>query len=671
MTLLRSGTCPNCGAPITFELGSSVSKVCAHCSHVIVRTDRDLSTIGKIAELVPTTPPFEVGDEIRVESRGARVAGRVQKDYGSGPWDELSIELDGGDWAWLARAQGRWYVTSRVDHYAGQLPSWDAVGAPGTTQQLGEDPLPWTVMERRRAHVVAARGEFAEPFAPNETSQYVDLVGPGDAFATLDYETTQSRPTLYRGRVLPAQSIALVRAALGPRPEQKVSAAKLSCPSCGAPIEIFDAQAAERVACAYCGAVMEPSTTGGSVALRHLATVAPLGQALTIPIGRRGKLRGVDVLVIGAMRRTTIVEGSRYDWLEYLLHSESGYLWLLQDNGHFTLIRDADPTKIGRGAVGGVTYEGRAFKAFFHNVVQVHSVAGEFYWKVASGDQTTVQDFIRPPHVLSYERTDSEATYSIGEYLEPRDVIKAFPGVTLPPRVGIAPAQPGPSVVGPVISLVLGLVMMIVFGIVLHKPSQPAVEWALPVRPNPASSVVATVLPGFGAALPGPEDTSNTAVSPSFVVSALTTLGVSLGVPQTNLDVSVDCALVNETTGDVREFVIDTGYYSGVAGGESWSEGSHEATAYVDRVEPGTYSVHVRSDWGSFTGDGAYVATSGYGGPLPPTPNMRVVQHERSAVCLFAALLLLLVPLGVAVLRAWTTKNRRWENSNLISHGDG
>lgn len=669
MTLMRTGTCPNCGAPITFELGSSVSKVCAHCSHVVVRTDRDLSTIGKIAELVLTTPPFEVGDEIRVESRGARVAGRVQKDFGSGPWDELSIEFDGGEWAWLARAQGRWYVTSRVDQYAGQLPAWGAIGAPGTTQRLGEDPVAWTVMERRRAHVVAARGEFAEPFAPNETSEYVDLVGPGDAFATLDYETAQSRATLYRGRILPAQSIALVRAALGPRPEQKVSAAKLSCPNCGAPIEIFDAQAAERVACAYCGAVMEPSTTGGSVALRHLATVAPLGQALTIPLGRRGTLRGVDVLVIGAMRRATVVDGSRYFWIEYLLHTESGYLWLLEDNGHFTLIRDADPTKIGRAALGAVTYEGRAFKAFFSNVVEVHSVAGEFYWKVASGDQTEVQDFINPPHVLSYERTDSEATYSIGEYVEPHEITKAFPGVNLQPRVGIAPAQPGPHLVGPVLSFVLGVVMMIVFAIVLHKPAQPPVDWALPVRPSPAS-VPAQPVPGFAAVLPVPEDTSNIAVSPSFVVTELTTLAVSLSVPQTNLAVSVECALVNETTGDVREFVVDSGYYSGVVGGESWSEGSHHTTSYLDRVAPGTYSVHVRSDWESFTGDGAYVVTTAYGGPLPPSPQMRVVQHERSFVCVFAALLLLLVPLGIAVLRAWTTKNRRWENSNLIAQGD-
>ena len=112
MNLVRTGMCPNCGAPIEFALGSCVSKVCTFCSHVVVRTDRDLATLGKIAELVPTNPPFEVGDVITVEGRGARVTGRVQKDWGAGPWDELSIEFDDGAWAWIARAQGRSTVRS-------------------------------------------------------------------------------------------------------------------------------------------------------------------------------------------------------------------------------------------------------------------------------------------------------------------------------------------------------------------------------------------------------------------------------------------------------------------------------------------------------------------------------------------------------------------------------
>ena len=668
MTLLRSGTCPNCGAPIQFLLGSSVSKVCDHCAHIVVRTDRDLSTIGKIAELVPTAAPFEVGDEIRVSSRQARVAGRVQKDFGAGPWDELSIEFDGGEWAWLSRAQGRWYVTSRVDS-PGYLPLRAEILSPGMQISFGNPGVEWTVMEVRTSRVLAARGEFPEPFAPDEVAHYADLVAAGDAFATLDYGDADGPATLYSGRVLPAETVALVRAAVGARPEHRVTTAKLKCTKCGAPIEIVDPLHVERVACAACGAVFAAGAVDATIALKHLATVPPLGTALTIPLGRQGKLRGVDVTVIGAMRRSTVVDGTRYDWLEYLLYSERGYLWLLEDNGHFTFVRDADATKVRRPGFEKLTYDGRAFKAFFRNVVHVHSVAGEFYWKVAAGDATLVEDFIAPPNVLSVEQTNEEVTYSMGEYVQPKEITDAFGALSLPTRHGVAAAQPGPDFRGPALAALIGVVLVALAAMMFGRSNKDLGAWRLPVR---SSAPPIAPLYGDPPAVPvAPvEDTSNTTVSPPFVIDHMTTLSVRLGVPENNVSVSAECALVNETVGESREFAIDTGYYAGYSGGESWSEGSHVATTYLDRVAPGTYSLHVRTTYEGFSGDGAHFATDQYGAPIPPTPTMRVVANERSVFATLIALLLLLIPLVIAGVRAWLSNKARWENSNLISHGE-
>jgi hypothetical protein len=528
------------------------------------------------------------------------------------------------------------------------------------------------VTEAREARVIAARGDFPEPFAPGEVSAYVDLVAPGDAFATLDYAAPDAAPTLYVGKILPASAIALASAALGPRPAEKTRTAALRCPDCGAPLELRDPGDVERVGCGACGAIHEPRGKGANLALVHVAAGPALGRSLSIPIGTKGTLRGQSVLVIGAMGRYTEVEGERYRWIEYLLHTDAGYLWLLEDNGHYTLIRDADVTKVKFGGIGSARYEGKEFKAFFSNPVHVAAVAGEFYWKVAEGETTYVNDFVAPPRVLSRESTDQEANYSIGEYLEPAEVSAAFGGLKLPARVGIAPAQPGPAIRGPVLAFALGVVLLICIAALLGSKNREIAAFPLAVLGDAGAHIPrdATNPDPFGKppAMPAadPSELPNVTLSPSFVVAKTTTLGFALEVPQDNLYVAADCALVNEATGDTREFGLDVGYYAGVSGGENWSEGSHNEIVYLDRIPPGTYTVHVRTEWEAFTGDGAYPAMGAYG-YAPPTPQLAVRENARSTFCCLMSFVLIFLPAAFALFRSHNFEKQRWQNSNLRS----
>lgn len=671
MTLVRSGQCPNCGAPISFEVGSSISKVCDHCRFVVVRTDRDLTTLGKVAELVPTSPPFEVGDDILVEGRLARVAGRVQKDFGAGPWDELSIGFEDGSWAWVARAQGRWYVTSAANA-GGPLPTWEQASVVGSNGRFGVIPTTWTAVEAKGSRVISAKGEFADPFAPNEQNRYVDLVGPDGEFATLDYPSDGSPPSLYTGRILPAASVVLASAALGPGPSQKAETARLRCPTCGAQIEVFD-PSTERVACQFCGNIADYSASTQDLAARHAVSQERLRDSLSIPLGRRGTLRGVDVIVIGAMRRQTEVEGTWYSWLEYLLYSPSGYFWLVEDNGHFTFVRDANPAKLFVDS-SSATYDGKSFKAFFANDVEVVAVAGEFYWKVSVGERSVARDFIAPPLVLSVEETGSERIASLGEYVEPKEIENAFgEGLSLPSRRGVGAAQPGPSVGGPFVALVFGLVMMLFVSLVSSQgrpertlvPGLPLVTASMPGTPFVAPGT--TTLGGKGGGEPGAEAAPpNVTLSEPFVVEKpRTNLGIKLAIGESNVSVATNCALINDVTGEVREFVVETGHYQGYSGGESWSEGSLVQTEYIDRVEAGTYTLRVVTEWMPFSGDGA---APGTGFTLNPT--ITVIENTRSLFCGIITFLLLLAPCAFALLRAYSHHSTRWQNSNLLPSGE-
>src|SRR4029079_288338 len=96
------GPCPNCGAPAEFSAGASVSKVCPFCRHVIVRTDRDWKKFGKAADLANTPSRIALGDKGTARGVSFEVLGRVQMDYGRGPWDEFYVAFADGTWGWIS-----------------------------------------------------------------------------------------------------------------------------------------------------------------------------------------------------------------------------------------------------------------------------------------------------------------------------------------------------------------------------------------------------------------------------------------------------------------------------------------------------------------------------------------------------------------------------------------
>src|ERR1043165_2432615 len=53
--------CPSCGAQVLFRTGSSVVVVCEFCRSVVARTDRGIEDAGKVADVVESGSPLEVG----------------------------------------------------------------------------------------------------------------------------------------------------------------------------------------------------------------------------------------------------------------------------------------------------------------------------------------------------------------------------------------------------------------------------------------------------------------------------------------------------------------------------------------------------------------------------------------------------------------------------------
>ncbi len=401
---VAQGSCPSCGAPIAFGVGSSIAKVCEYCRATVLRTDRGLQNLGKVADLALTPSLIAVGDQGTLAGRPFEVLGRVQLDHGLGPWDEYYVAFDYGQaWGWLAYAQGHWYVTTQVPglpapHYNALRLELDVpLGQYGT----------FRVAEIKTGTIRSTEGELPGPFVPGFVRYYADCYGPQTAFATLDYGDGSGAIAVFSGYVFSEPQMAVTQ--IGPRTAQKVKVDQLKCPACGGEIPKLSGDRAERVGCPYCGAVSDIA------AQQVIAQQERAMQMPELPIGSRGTLEGAEYVCIAYMRRGTDFDGEHFSWEEYLLWAQPvGFRWLVKDpESGWTWVVPVNLSEIDlSGMPNSVGWGGRMFSLRNQNSARVEYVLGEVYWKCQVGETTRITDFVNGRDVLGREQGDGEVRWS-------------------------------------------------------------------------------------------------------------------------------------------------------------------------------------------------------------------------------------------------------------------
>ena len=401
---VAEGTCPSCGAPIQFALGSSMAKVCDFCHATVARTDRGLHDLGRVAAIANTPSLIAIGDEGTVRGRPFQVLGRVQLDHGSGPWDEYYVAFDHGQrWGWLAYAEGRWYATEKVPGI--ELPPYGSLRVEHDVsfQNVGK----FRIGEVRAGRVASAEGELPEADPPGQVRYYADAFGPGWAFATLDYQDGRSTPELFVGWAFAEPELQVTQ--LGPRSIHKVKTEQLKCPSCGGDIPKLSGDRVDRVGCPYCGALSEIATAK-VISQQDRAMELP-----NIPIGTRGMFQDHEYLCIAYLRRSATFDDERYGWEEYLLWSQTqGYHWLVKDpETGWTWASNINIAELNLHVMPGATkFNGRHFTLRNTNTVRVDYVLGEVYWKCAVGETVRASDYVSGREILSREESPGEVKWS-------------------------------------------------------------------------------------------------------------------------------------------------------------------------------------------------------------------------------------------------------------------
>lgn len=439
-------SCPACAAPLEFKTRSAIVICCEHCHSVVARSDVELATIGKVAELAETATPLTLGLRGSYAGVAFELVGRAQIEHASEAiWNEWYAHFDDDRWGWLAEAQGRFYLT--FERAAGEsdrrVPAFEIVSA-GSELFIG--PVRWVVQEVGSATIRAASGELPYLLQPGVLYRYADLVGANEAFATIDYGDTL--PDFYAGREVTLAQLGLQNAA-DARAVATIAAVDLGCPQCGGALALRAPDLTQRVGCPYCGASLD--ATRGK--LSFLSVLQPPKTKPSLPLGSVGRVAGQPYTVLGCLVRSVTSDGTRYPWLEYLLHAGGiGFRWLIENNGHWSFVTPISAADV-TFSNGIPVYQGHPFRLFTSGTPIVEELQGEFPWRVRVGDQVDGADYVAPPQLLSRETSRSihpqtgaevrEVNWSLGQYMTAGEVQRAF-GLAneLPQPVDVGSHQP-------------------------------------------------------------------------------------------------------------------------------------------------------------------------------------------------------------------------------------
>ncbi|MBI2374661.1 MAG: DUF4178 domain-containing protein [Deltaproteobacteria bacterium] len=649
----RFANCPNCGGQVEFKAGSSLLAVCGYCQSCVVRVGDDiteLELLGKVSPLANVASPLYLGISGRYEKKSFTIVGRLQLDYGLGPWNEWYATFDDGTWGWIAEAQGRIYVL--FGRELSGLPPYSHWRV-GTKFQIGGKRF--TVTERRKARFTSAEGELPFAVAPGSELKYCDIEGEDRAFGTLDFGDGEALESVFVG-VETEYAAIFSKADLRDTEAPAAATVGLNCPSCGAALALKAPDEAQRVTCPSCTSVLDC----GSGELKLVQAARQKLAETPIPLGAKGIYKGKSFEVYGQIVRSVVVEGIEYAWDEYLLRTQDrAWRWLVESNGHYSFV---EPVSSGalRGDRLSPTFAGKSFKLFQSASARVRALRGEFYWKVAVGDLVSTADFVNPPLMLSRETTHEEESWSLATYLTPKEVTEIFKlrsdNGTLrsaPQPRGISPNQPNPhtrtrGTVLKLAALYTLLLALFAFGVKGRSVELPVYSAATALVKDPKRAE------------------ENIIVTPPFEIPKKSNLEITVSADVSNSWFFLGGALISEDDGTVREFGVDVAYYHGYSGGESWSEGGPADSHFLGAVDPGRYVLRLEPQWDTtgykLSGAQGLAFASRY------TINVRSDVFLPSHALAFGGLLWIF-PIIIVALHSGFEK-RRWADSDFAPGGE-
>ena len=437
-TMEREFKCPSCGAANKVTNPGILMKVCDYCKTAIYWDEESALRVGRKSMDLPPSARFKVGASGKISGRSFTVLGRITYGHEKGFWHEWFIEVQGGKIMWLTEDEGELFLETPLE-LKFPVPSHEEL-QPGMQITLNDNL--GIVEEIGKAECLGAEGQIPFQVQIGETYPYADGAGADGSFSFgLEYDAQTGQPTAFIGKILELKESKV-------RPEDKEGPVEqvgeiIRCASCGKPYEGARVETTKMVVCDACGTALRLDEA------KHRVVGKNVGKrpVFSLDVGTPMTLEGTKYEVMGRLFYVEVEEGIEYGSFEYVLYNpQQGYLWLSQENGHFTISRPmhsriaVPPIPVAKMSVrvGADT-----FKIYESGNMKLKWVDGALPWTAAVGESTRYTHMIKPPEYVDQEITGKEVELFRGRYVDQPEMLAAVPTtVKLPTTDGIYSCQP-------------------------------------------------------------------------------------------------------------------------------------------------------------------------------------------------------------------------------------
>ncbi len=420
----------------------------------------------------------------------------------------------------------------------------------------------------------------------------------------------------------------------------KAALKSIKCTQCGGAIDIRGGHNVKSIVCQYCGSCLDTKAEF-KVLHQFLNQKRPF---MPLKIGAKGKLKGVMFTVIGVLQMEEREDGEVYRWLEYLLFSQThGYVYLCYEDGHWVMLHEVkdlpdSPVDMAMPRKSAFKVRDKTFKVFESSAATVSYVEGELTWQAKAKDRVRYVDSVCPPYMYCVEMRSSEQEFFWGEYISHNEINESFKITSVEPT-GVFSCQP--FVASPIFeNASIGAVMASVIALFMYFVI--------------SSSGSLVFKQKFDAKVFKEGD-----VSKEFIVKDPGKLyGIKVYTPSLKNQWSYYDIRVVDKEENNKYFDMPTAlsYYEGYEGGEYWSEGSTEVSAYFKIPEAGEFKLAMDGEGGTAEQPAANFALSN-----TVVEIREGVRRGHFTLSWFFLCLLLGAPY---LLKKWSFEAKRWADDD-------
>lgn len=573
----QSVTCPFCKLQHTFSSNLIDEFVCPKC-HVGLRPNIDYNTIAPTAyqPMPDDGSRVNFGSKITFKNEIYTVVGKVRYQL-----DNTIITK----WVLVNNTGLLYYLFEFINGYALVFKNLNPIEKkllsnikPSKKLTISPYNSEFQVKAIYRNFNTLISGEIALETIDFETFEGIELTNADNEFAFIQ-SSFDKIPTLYTGNFIEFKDLVITNPA---KLNNEVST--INCTTCNKPISNYLKGKAFSLVCSNCQShfVFDKQRN------LKLKNQFKKPTDIDIPIGSKGEIEGKTYTVVGFLLKRE--EGTSYKWKEYNLRDEDGKIVTLSEfNGHYNLIEEIDYYDEIKTFNSSINYGGSTYHIFNKYKVDLLSAQGEFSYQIVNDSIGKVSEFIAPPYILIYESDKNEARYYHGRCILPKQVEKAFELAVIPDQIGTGATQ----------TMFLGINYSLFTKICF---SFFVLILAIQVIFTQLSSSHRVYNEAFQQI--NMNDSTKVLVSNTFqITNAPTALQFDLVSNVDNDWFGVTIELINHNTGDRFEVDKTIEFYSGVDGGESWSEGSKSESLFMSQVPAGTYHINLYPEWGSINKD--------------------------------------------------------------------